>query len=74
MEIELHGEKFEVDFDFNEGEPEVRWLSNGDPGHPGTDDEVVINKVEFEGNDITKVIEAFDLWNEFESVILAKYE
>lgn len=70
MEIELHGLTFDVDYYIEEGESEVRWERNGDPGTPGTDDEVVIEKVLFEGTDITKIIYAFDLFEQFEEIIL----
>ena len=38
---------FELEYIF--GEPEVRYLSNGDPGHPATPDEIEVLEVTVHG-------------------------
>lgn len=45
--LELDGEEVEVTVEYNytPGTPDVRYLSNGDPGYPGDPDEAEVTRV-----------------------------
>lgn len=64
-------EKVEITWNFTPGDPGVHTFPNGDPGYPGTDDEL-----EFEqaillpgGTDVSAIFSHFDLWGNIEPAI-----
>ena len=63
----------EVCFEFFPGEPEVRYLSNGDPGHPATSPEIWITSVGAEGKEFADILSDTDR-ERIEELIIKKYE
>lgn len=45
VELLVCGVTISADFDYTPGTPDVLYMPNGDPGEPGTPDEVTINSV-----------------------------
>ena len=66
--IEYRGVKFDVEYDYQPYEPDVHYLSNGDPGHPGCPEYVEITDITFKGVCFWEVLE--DHLKEIESMIL----
>lgn len=55
------GFDIEVEVEFHPGEPEVRYLSNGDPGHPATPPSFEIIGVEVKSAIVSCIIEEYCL-------------
>lgn len=66
--IELRGIEFEIEFDYYPEEQPVYYMSNGDPGYPGSPAEVEIQDITFEGVSMYEFFEE-DL-EQFEEAIL----
>lgn len=51
VDLVVCGVELTVDFDYQPGTPDVLYLPNGDPGHPGDPEEVVINDISIAGSE-----------------------
>ena len=69
-EITVYGFDFEIGYDIIKGEPEQRYDINGDPGHPGTPDKLIIKSLYYRDKDITELWDLFDVTTQlkFESL------
>jgi len=67
VDLGILGEiEVEVEYSYTPGTPDVMYLSNGDPGHPGDPAEFEILKVTFNGENITFLFDGNDA---FETLI-----
>ena len=74
LSVNLEDKTFDVDYDYEPEEKEVRYDSNG-TGHPGSPAEVIINKVTYNDEDWTDFIFQFvgedriteEIWEHMES-------
>ena len=66
LTIEVEGVKFDVEFDYQPEEAQVRYYSDGS-GYPGCAEEVSIYSIKHKGEDISDL---FDSFERFESAVL----
>lgn len=78
VSITFNGQTFDVTGEFSPGEPDVYYLPNGDPGHPGTPDEFEIHQITWTSSidgdtDVTELIDAFPIyWDEIQQRVIEK--
>lgn len=70
--INYNGVELEVTGKYSPATPDVFYLRNGDPGHPGDPEEFSISSVSYEGTDVTNLIDALDVnaWAVIEDLCL----
>jgi len=66
--INYKGVDFDVEFDYQPYEPDVFYLSNGDPGYPGCPEYVELSDISYKGVDFWDILE--DKLDEIEEIIL----
>lgn len=82
VSITYNGQSFDVTGTYDSGEPDVWYLPNGDPGHPGTPssfdiDSIVWTSSENDDVDVTELIETIgghSTWNDIEHFCIEKIE
>lgn len=69
--ITFKGVYMEVKYTYEAGEPDVYYMANGDPGYPGSPEELIVEEVMIGGEDCTELLE--DELEKIEDYILEEY-
>lgn len=70
MKLTFKGIEIEAEYTISPGEPEISTLSNGDPGTPGTGDEVEIHALWYTdgAGDVVSVLPIAAEWGHIEEI------